>query len=291
MRHQKGFTLIELLVVIAIIAILMGILLPSLNRVREQGKRAVCWNNLKQLTLAWALYADENGGKIVNGEAGYNRTTSGITENMNASGMLEKAWVGKTWPTDYRSISVAPLPESQQITGIKSGALWSFCNNIKAYRCPTGWRGELLAYMFMDSMNGRPRTGTYLPPASDNTWAAGAKGKRVGRTVLWIKQLNDIISPAPSMRAVLIDEGKASPDSYAVYYNTPSWWDAPMYRHGVGTCVSWADNHVSTWKWKDAQTAKLAKDAEEGKYANTVATPPRTDLTLVQTSCWGRLGY
>ncbi|MHC4070937.1 MAG: type II secretion system protein [Planctomycetota bacterium] len=60
MRRKEGFTLIELLVVIAIIAILLAILMPALNRVREQGKRAVCLSNLKQLSLAWILYADDN---------------------------------------------------------------------------------------------------------------------------------------------------------------------------------------------------------------------------------------
>ena len=58
MHKQHGFTLIELLVVIAIIALLMAILLPALKAAREQGKRAVCLNNLRQLTLAWIMYAD-----------------------------------------------------------------------------------------------------------------------------------------------------------------------------------------------------------------------------------------
>ncbi|HUT44674.1 MAG TPA: type II secretion system protein, partial [Sedimentisphaerales bacterium] len=69
MKKPKAFTLIELLVVIAIIAILMAILMPALNRVKEQGKRAVCLGNMKQLTLTWIMYADDNDDKLVNGEA------------------------------------------------------------------------------------------------------------------------------------------------------------------------------------------------------------------------------
>ena len=72
MKKQKAFTLIELLVVIAIIALLMAILIPTLNPAREQGKRAVCLNSCKQLTLAWILYADDNDNRIVNGQTGQN---------------------------------------------------------------------------------------------------------------------------------------------------------------------------------------------------------------------------
>jgi len=65
LKHLMGFTLIELLVVIAIIAVLMAILMPTLQQAREQGKRVACMNNLRQLILAWNLYADDNDGKIV----------------------------------------------------------------------------------------------------------------------------------------------------------------------------------------------------------------------------------
>src|SRR4030043_881545 len=74
MTERKGFTLIELLVVVAIIAILMAILMPTLNRAREQGRRAVCLNHIKTLALAWSMYADENDDRIVNGEAYWDPT-------------------------------------------------------------------------------------------------------------------------------------------------------------------------------------------------------------------------
>jgi prepilin-type N-terminal cleavage/methylation domain-containing protein len=64
--RRRAFTLIELLVVVAIIAILMAVLLPAMQRAREQGKRAVCLSNVKQFGLSWVLYADDNDQKIIN---------------------------------------------------------------------------------------------------------------------------------------------------------------------------------------------------------------------------------
>jgi prepilin-type N-terminal cleavage/methylation domain-containing protein/prepilin-type processing-associated H-X9-DG protein len=70
-ERKLGFTLIELLVVIAIIAILAALLLPALSRAKESGKRTVCINHLKQLTLATTMYVMDNEGYYPSSNASF----------------------------------------------------------------------------------------------------------------------------------------------------------------------------------------------------------------------------
>jgi len=285
MDKRKAFTLIELLVVIAIIAVLMAILMPALNRAREQGQRAVCLSNLKQLTLAWIMYADENDDKIVNGEAaGGGNGLATIPTSGRHKG--EQWWVGGDcgdfWAGEH-------LPREIQLNAIRNGALFPYCKKETLYRCPTGVRGEMRTYTIGDSMNGIPRSGTH----HDNK-----VGVRVGRTVLWIKKRTEITSPGPAQRLVFLDEGRITPDSYATHYVNERWWDPPFVRHGDGTNVSFADGHSDYWKYMGRKTIEIGKlaavphlDAHPLHQMQPESPDDFDDLHKMQKAIWGRLGY
>jgi prepilin-type N-terminal cleavage/methylation domain-containing protein/prepilin-type processing-associated H-X9-DG protein len=153
MHKSKAFTLIELLVVIAVIAVLTAILMPALSRAREQGRRVVCLNNLKQLTLAWVMYANDNDGKICAANVGHS----------------DDGWVARMENTD--SID-------DQIAAMKAGRLYPYCKDLQLYKCPTGIRGEMRTYSIVSSMNSNPG-GTWKGEVIKNRTRIRRPGERI----------------------------------------------------------------------------------------------------------------
>jgi len=80
-RFSRGFTLVELLVVIGIIAVLVGILLPTLNRARESAKRTQCLSNLRSIGQMLEIYALQNKDQVPLGCLGTTKTGAALEEN------------------------------------------------------------------------------------------------------------------------------------------------------------------------------------------------------------------
>jgi len=105
-RH-RAFTLIELLVVIAIIALLMGILMPSLSRARKQARDVYCLNNLKQIGIAVQMYTQENNDLI---PRALDSTVKWLLVLMPYMGEKYKA------AADYREVDVYQCPSFPRTT-------------------------------------------------------------------------------------------------------------------------------------------------------------------------------
>ncbi len=265
MGKRRGFTLVELLVVISIIALLMAILMPALNRARELGRRAVCMGNLKQLALAWVMYADENDGDLVNGEAGdWSRTRPNPTPPPTDI-VIQPPWVSDI-PLDGNGNPT--ISKRQQEQKIRDGALWEYAKNPKVFRCPAGKVNHSINYAIVDAMNGVAQANA----RQDQVWANN----------------RGVLSKTHN-KLVFIDIGKVRGSSYHVHYNQGQWGSPPSIRHRDGTTVSYADAHSIYIKWKGQDTIQFGMD----ETSNVAPTTPEggIDLKKIQQEVYGRFGY
>ena len=219
-RMTKGFTLIELLVVISIIALLLSIILPSLRRAKESGKRAVCLNNVRSLSIAYVLYTDDNQGKLPTC-AGY------------------KAWCNVV--EDPYANKPSEAPEILQIESLRNGLLYPYVNTIEIYRCPIAKKEEFRTYSLSSAMNFPVGSGVPVE------WGE------------IISKITQVKNPSSRMLFLddYLDDWNAS---WFVPATADFWWNTTPIRHGSGGNVfSFVDCHSEYKRWEDDRTIKLAE--------------------------------
>jgi prepilin-type N-terminal cleavage/methylation domain-containing protein/prepilin-type processing-associated H-X9-DG protein len=236
-----GFTLIELLVVIAVIAILAALLLPVLSTAKEKAYRAQSMSNLRQLGLAWHLYADDHNGQLV--ANGYGTPASVGDMRLWVLGATHKFIAGEF--DSFTNVEYLISPKYA-----------AFADYIKApgvYKCPAD----------RSTFAGQPRVRTYALNSYLN-WVLPEGGGDFFQSTTHVnfRKISDVSAarPADLLQFVEMAPNWVCHSAFGISMST-FYYQFPAIDHANGGVLSFADGHVEHKRWRDAYTREMAASA------------------------------
>ena len=261
-----AFTLIELLMVIAIIAILAGLLLPVLSKAKAKAQGVQCMNDLRQLTVAWVMYPDDNNGWVV--------------PNRGA------ARPNETWVQGWLSFA-ANNPDNTNAVFLQQSLLYPYHKSLEIYKCPadksTALEGKNARLPRVRSMSMNNWIGSYDLKGNPVPWDRHGQG---GRNYRVYRKYSDITVPPTSKAWVFIDEREDSiNDGFFVVDcdqrgRQARVVDYPASYHNRAGGISFADGHSEIRKWQDWRTILVLKPGQELQL--DVLSPNNPDVAWLQ---------